>query len=102
MTKFNQKQCSKCNHPFKSTKTMPEDLLEANPDFYGTLEKAKESASKYYGWTEENDRRFINGYIGIEDDSYDGVSYHQCLNCGTTWSRWTGDEVDYPTVDYSE
>jgi len=44
----------------------------------------------------ENDREFFGGkeyfsrLIGIEDDSYDGVSYWCCPECWTVWDRFTG------------
>ncbi len=94
MTDFNDKQCSICDNPWESPNTLPEDLLAANPDYYENLGAAKEAA-KDYGWTEENDKRFIKGYTGVQytynhPQHYDGISEHRCNQCGTCYGRWTG------------
>lgn len=38
------------------------------------------------------EERFYSKLIGIEDGTYDGVSWWHCPVCGVTWNRWTGEE----------
>lgn len=43
-----------------------------------------------YGCTSETPRHFGINVIGIEDYSYDGISYWGCTNCGAVVGRFTG------------
>lgn len=74
--------CPKCNVSWNSDKSMPEELLEANPDFYKTIEKATASATEFYGWTKENDSRFGKNCVMWEYDR-DRAEQIQCLVCKT-------------------
>jgi len=40
------------------------------------------------------EERFYSKLIGIEDGTYDGVSWWLCPVCDTTWNRWTGEVRD--------
>lgn len=89
---MSSKCCSECGAKWESENSIPEDLLLAGN--YDSLEAAKEAA-KWYGWTEENDKRFITGYIAIQyaypsPHRYDGVSEYQCKTCKTRFGRWSG------------
>lgn len=44
-----------------------------------------EEDKKFFG-----DKEYFSRLIGIEDDSYDGVSYWCCPECWTVWNRFTG------------
>lgn len=51
----------------------------------------------YYGpWSPGDPPRYYSKLIGIEDGTYDGVSWWHCPLCGATWSRWTGELKDPP------
>jgi len=48
----------------------------------------------------EKDRELFGGkeyfykLIGIEDDSYDGITWWCCPECWTVWNRWSGEIND--------
>lgn len=53
---------------------------------------AQETAAMY-GWSPEKPVRFSR-IIGIEiPGGYDGIMFHQCPECETTWDRFNGKEV---------
>lgn len=37
--------------------------------------------------------RYFSRLIGIEDATYDGVSWWQCPDCSARWNRWTSELV---------
>jgi len=45
----------------------------------------------------EKDRESFGGkeyfykLVGIEDDSYDGITWWCCPECWTVWNRWSGE-----------
>jgi len=64
------------------------DTFESN----GHSRAKAEEIADFYGWSLENRLRFQVNMIGIETGGYDGVTYWQCMTCGKTFNRWTGEE----------
>ncbi len=63
----NEETCPHCNADLRDGK-IPEEHKES------------------YG-----DKEYFSRLIGLEDDSYDGVSYWCCPECWTVWNRWSGE-----------
>jgi hypothetical protein len=95
-------ECPECQITWRGVE-IPDGLMEHNPDYYPTREKAEEAADSY-GWTPENKLRFRINVIGVEypynhPQHYDGVSEWRCTNCGLRIGRFSGaflkdDEVE--------
>lgn len=86
------KECPKCGANWDGG-DIYEYFRKAHPE--KTDAENKESA-ECYGWRENNKEHFSH-LIGIElsmdnPKYYDGVSYWQCPECGTTWNRFTNKE----------
>ena len=80
--------CPKCGADWDDG-DIYEYFRKTNPD--QSEEEALKSA-KMFGWSNENRERFSR-LIGVEiSGNYDGVSYWQCPDCGTTWNRFTNKE----------
>ena len=86
---MHNKECPKCKIPWEEKETIYEFFLNK----YKDEEQARESANNY-GCTPEKPKHFGKNVIGIEiQGMYDGISYWECQNCGTTFNRWTMCEV---------
>lgn len=53
-----------------------------------------EKIPKKYRQHYAKDTTHYSRLIGIEDDSYDGVSFWKCPDCKVTWDRFTGGKVE--------
>ena len=60
-----------------------ETCPHCNADLHG--EKIPEKDRELFG-----DKEYFSRLIGIEDDSYDGISWWVCPECWVVWSRWNG------------
>ena len=87
-------QCPHCNITWEGEE-IPVGLMATG--HYVTMEDAEKAAS-LYGWTRENKRPFHINVIGIETESYDGVSFWHCTVCDTYFDRFTGQMVTKATV----
>ena len=85
---MHHKNCPHCNTAWEEKETIYEYFLEK----YGDPIKARATA-EMYGDTEEHPKHFGLDVVGIETDNYDGVSFWQCLKCGSTFDRWTMKKV---------
>ena len=75
-------KCPACDVSWCSELSIPEELMLCDPEYYNTVEKAREVASDY-GWTVENNKSFGTNVTGIEDPSiYDGIIGWECEQCG--------------------
>lgn len=89
--------CPKCGVTWQGAE-IPDGLRQYNPTRYPTIEAAREAA-KSYGWTPENKLKFGINMIGIEiAEEYDGVGYWKCEKCLAVFDRFTGEQVDDPTL----
>lgn len=82
------KYCPKCNITWEQKENIY--------DHFRLKGHTKEESTEYaesYGCTKETPRHFTANMIGIENKSYDGVSFWQCLDCHSVFNRWTMKEV---------
>lgn len=94
--------CPKCSYNFKGEDVrdyFERAYREHNPDLSATeIKRRAAKTAVQYGWSKKNPVSFSN-IIGIEiPGGYDGVMFHQCPKCNTTWNRFTGKEVVITTT----
>ena len=66
-----------------------------NTDLNG--EKIPEESRGFFG-----DKTHFSRLMGIEDGSYDGVSYWRCPDCGVVWDRFTGEISKSKTIEMKD
>jgi hypothetical protein len=98
-------KCPECGVPWKQEETITDSFLRDKEEGHykdKTIEEVKEISAEMYGCTEDNPQHFgTEHFVGIQlewnhPNHWDGVSYWKCLNCDTTWNRFTNLKEDIP------
>ena len=89
-------ECPECHGDWRGEQIDPADLAKG---YYGHQAPCLTKRT----WDDDYDAaalctcppRYYSHLVGVEDGSYDGVSWWLCPFCGAKWNRWTGEPVSY-------